>query len=127
MAESEPQLEPLFWIGPTLRTLVLFRRQDEFGFAFFQAQLGAKHIAAKPMKGFGGAGILEVVADHDGNTYRAVYTVRFEGAAYVLHTFQKKSKHGIATPKHEIRLIQQRLREAAAQHAQWRRQQHRSE
>ena len=84
--------------------------------------MGAKHISAKPLKGFGGAGVLEIVEDDDGNTYRAVYTVRFKGAIYVLHAFQKKSKQGIKTPKHEIDLIENRLREAAEDYARWRKQ-----
>src|SRR5450830_1301739 len=66
-----------------------------FGFAIFQAELGEKHPDAKPLKGFGGGGVLEVVDDHDGNAYRAIYTVKFEGVVYVLHAFQKKSKKGV--------------------------------
>jgi len=80
-----------------------------FGVALFAAQTGGKHDAAKPLKGFSGAGVLEVVEDHDGDTYRAVYTVRFAEAIYVLHIFQKKSKKGIATPKEEITKIKIRL------------------
>lgn len=80
-----------------------------FGIALFAAQIGCKHDAAKPMKGFSGAGVLEVVEDHDGDTYRAVYTVRFADAVYVLHVFQKKSKKGIATPQEEINKIKARL------------------
>ena len=71
-------------------------------------------ISAKALKGFGGRGVLELIEDHDGTTYRAVYTVRFEGAVYVLHAFQKKSKAGIATPQHEIELIKARLKNAEA-------------
>jgi phage-related protein len=82
------------------------------GFALRQAQEGQKHVNAKPLKGFGGAGVLEVVEDHDGNTYRAVYTVRFAGVVYVLHVFQKKSKKGSKTPKPEVDLIKQRLKAA---------------
>lgn len=81
---------------------------------------GRKAGWVKPLKGFGGAGVLEVVDDHDGDTYRAVYTVRFTGVVYVLHAFQKKSKSGIATPKHEIALIEQRLKRAKEDHEQWR-------
>ncbi len=84
------------------------------------AQTGGKAGWAEPLKGLGGAGVLEVVDDHDGETYRAVYTVRFAGVVYVLHAFQKKSKHGIATPKHEIALIEQRLKRAREDHEQWR-------
>jgi phage-related protein len=67
---------------------------------------------AKPLKGFGGAGVVEIVTDHRGDTFRAVYTVRFAEAVYVLHVFQKKAKKGRATPKIEMKLIEQRLREA---------------
>jgi len=89
-----------------------------FGFALYQAQLGAKHVAAKLLKGFGGAGVLEVVEDFAGDAYRAVYTVRFSTAVYVLHVFQKKSKSGIKTPRHEIELIERRLKIAEELHRQ---------
>ena len=82
------------------------------GFALYLAQIGDKHPQAKPLKGFGGAGVLEVVEDHDGETYRATYTVRFAHAIYVLHVFHKKSKRGTATPKADIDLIKKRLRDA---------------
>jgi phage-related protein len=84
------------------------------GYALRFVQAGAKPDAAKPLKGFKGAGILEIVEDHDGDTYRAVYTVRLAGVVYVLHCFQKKSKTGIATPKHTMDLIRSRLRIAEA-------------
>jgi phage-related protein len=83
------------------------------GYALYAAQNGHVDPAAKPMKGFGGASVMEVVAPFDGDTWRAVYTVRFQDVVYVLHTFQKKSKSGVSTPKKEIDLIHQRL--AAAQ------------
>jgi phage-related protein len=86
---------------------------------FGDAQLGLKAPFAKPLRGFGGAGVLEIVDDFDGETYRAVYTVRFAGAVYVLHAFQKKSKRGIATPKSELDLIEQRLRRAQEDHERW--------
>lgn len=89
--------------------------QQTFGYALYLAQHGDKHDQAKPLKGFGGAGVLEVVEDHDGDTYRAVYTVRIAGAVYVLHVFQKKAKRGIATPKSDLDLIKQRLRAAQEQ------------
>ena len=79
------------------------------GHALYAAQQGATDPAAKPLKGFGGVSVMEIVAPFDGNTWRAVYTVRFRGFVYVLHAFQKKSKSGIATPKKDIDLIQQRL------------------
>ena len=84
--------------------------QDTFGYALHLAQAGSKHRQAKPLKGFGGAGVLEVVEDHQGDTYRAVYTVRYASAVYVLHCFQKKSTAGIATPKPDMALIEARLK-----------------
>ena len=97
--------------------------KDELGVALFQAQLGGKHIKAKPLQHIG-SGILEVVSDHRGDTYRAVYTVRLAGRVYVLHAFQKKSKSGIATPKPEIDLVKQRLKRAIELHTDWEQQQH---
>lgn len=86
--------------------------KDVFGQAIFMAQKGEKHVDAKPMQGFGGAGVLEVVERHDGDTYRAVYTVKFEGAVYTLHAFKKKSKKGSQTPKPDMDLIKRRLKMA---------------
>jgi phage-related protein len=82
------------------------------GYALYQAQVGRKAPSAKPLRGFGGAGVLEIVEDHQTDTYRAVYTVKFSELVYVLHAFQKKSKKGIATPKPDIDLIKRRLRVA---------------
>jgi phage-related protein len=87
-----------------------------FGVALFAAQSGEMPPIAKPLKGFGGAGVLELVEEARDGTYRAVYTVRFPGAIYVLHVFQKKSKRGPATPRAEIELVRQRLKRAAAIH-----------
>ena len=87
-----------------------------FGVALYMAQTGTEALHVKALKGFGGRGVLEVVEDHEGDTYRAVYTVKFATAIYVLHAFQKKSKSGIATPKHEIELIAARLKEAEILH-----------
>ena len=86
--------------------------QDSFGYALHWAQLGLKHADAKPLKGFGSAGVLEVVESAEGGTYRAVYTVKLADAVYVLHCFQKKSTHGIATPKPDLDLIRDRLKMA---------------
>ncbi len=86
--------------------------KDVFGHAIDQAQAGVKHQGAKVMKGFGSAGVLEVVEDNRGDTYRAVYTVKFAGWLYVLHCFQKKSKSGIKTPKEDMDLIHARLEAA---------------
>lgn len=82
------------------------------GYALYLAQCGEKHFSAKPLKGFKGAGVLEVVEDFDGDTYRAIYTVKLASVVYVLHAFQKKSKQGIATPKQDIELIEARLKRA---------------
>ena len=84
-------------------------RQD-IGYGLFEVQRGLKPASAKPLKGFGGAGVLEIVENFSGGAYRAVYTVKFQKAVYVLHCFQKKSKHGIKTPQQDIDLIKQRLR-----------------
>jgi len=86
--------------------------QDEMGYGLFLAQKGEKHHKAKPLKGFAGAGTLEMISDHRGNTYRAVYTVRLAYAVYVLHAFQKKSRRGVSTPQKELELIRRRLKEA---------------
>jgi phage-related protein len=93
--------------------------RQTFGQALFDAQTGGKHPDAKPLKGFHGAGVLEVVEDDDGNTYRAVYTVKFAGVVYVLHAFQKKSKSGKKTPPEEIEKVKVRLKEAAKDYAEW--------
>jgi len=110
-------LRSLRWIGSAKKDLLAMPdvAQQTFGFALYQAQIGSLYSAARPLKGFGSAGVLEIVEDWRGNTYRAIYTVRFAEAVYVLHCFQKKSKHGIETPKHEMDLIRERLREAERQ------------
>ena len=90
--------------------------QAHMGYALYVAQQGGKHKDAKPLKGFGGAGVVEIVTDHRSDTFRCIYTVRIASTVYVLHVFQKKSKSGRATPKSEIRLIEQRLREAEGLH-----------
>ena len=87
-----------------------------FGVALYLAQTGSEASQAKALKGFGGRGVLEVIEDHEGDTYRAIYTVKFATAIYVLHAFQKKSKSGIATPKHEMDLIAARLKDAEILH-----------
>ncbi len=85
------------------------------GHALHLAQMNLKAPNAKPLRGLAGASVLEIVVDHNRNTYRAVYTVKFQGVVYVLHAFQKKSKKGIETPKHDIDLIKARLK-AATEH-----------
>ena len=116
-----PAIKPLVWIGRTRADLSAFPEdvKDSIGFALYLAQQGSKHINAKPLRGFRGASVLEIVDDYAGETYRLVYTVRFTGRIYALHAFQKKSKTGTKTPKPEIDLIQTRLRRAAEEHARW--------
>jgi phage-related protein len=112
-------LKPVEWVGSSLEDLKEFPAgvQQVFGYALYLAQCSEKHPSAKPLKGFKGAGILEIVEDFDGDTYRAVYTVKLAGVIYVLHAFQKKSKRGIATPKQEIDLIEARLKRAREHYA----------
>ncbi len=86
--------------------------KQDIGYALFEAQKGQMPLAAKPLKGFGGAGVLEIIERFDGETYRAVYTVKFREVIYVLHCFQKKSKSGIKTPQQDIELIHRRLKAA---------------
>src|SRR6266478_4950353 len=104
-------LKPIRWIGTSLRDLRSFPRavRVDIGHALFTAQEGKTDPAAKPLKGFGGASVFEIVASHRGNAWRAVYTVRFQDAIYVLHVFQKKSTKGIATPVREIELLKAQL------------------
>lgn len=108
-------IKPLAWIGSSKNDLQDFPEpvKDLMGFALYLAQTGGKHPVAKPLKGFGGAGVVEIVDDHQGDTYRAVYTVRFSDTVYVLHAFQKKSKRGIATPQRHVELIKTRLQQAS--------------
>lgn len=113
-----PALKPLVWMGDSLEALRGFPQavREEIGFALYQAQRGDKHVSAKPLKGFG-SGVLEVVSDHRGDTFRAVYTVRLAAKIYVLHVFQKKSKSGIATPRAILELVRRRLKRAIELHA----------
>lgn len=118
-------LKPVDWISSSLKDLKSFPEEvrDDIGIALYRAQQGKKHAAAKPLQGFGGAGVLEVISDHDGDTYRAVYTLKFSDIIYVLHCFQKKSRSGISTPKHDIDLIKARLKLAEEDYSQWLRKQ----
>ena len=120
MNEAKPD-KPLFWIGSSWSDLkdCPDEVQDFIGYALHWAQRGGKSPDAKPLQGFGGAGVLEIVDDFDGNTYRAMYTVRFAGAVYALHVFQKKSRKGIATPKQDIELVKARLKRAEDHYAAW--------
>jgi phage-related protein len=117
-------VKPLGWIGRAKADLETFPPDviREVGHALYLAQLGGKHPHVKPLKGFGGAAVLEVVEDHDGDTYRAVYTVRFAELVYVLHAFQKKAKKGIATPPQELEKIKSRLKVAEQEYQIWKRQ-----
>jgi phage-related protein len=114
--EFEPR--PVWWVGSSRKDLKTFPRpvQRDVGQALYAAQCGKEYASVKALKGFAGRTVLEIVAPYDGDTYRAVYTVRFEGAIYVLHAFQKKSKKGSATPRKEIELIRQRLAAAERDH-----------
>jgi phage-related protein len=110
--------KPLTWIGSSKEDLLDLPRkvQREIGYALYLAQLGLEHINVKPLSGFGGRGVLEVVEDDARGTYRAVYTVKFKEAVYVLHAFQKKSKKGRETPKEEMEIVKKRLKIAEYTH-----------
>ncbi len=112
--DKPPSLRPLYWVGSSKRDLRSLPDlvQDVFGYAIYLAQAGKKREQVKPLRGFGSAGVLEVVEDWDRSTYRAVYTVKFRGVVFVLHVFQKKSTSGVATPKADIDLIRDRLKVA---------------
>jgi phage-related protein len=115
---NEEIVKPVIWIGSSLIDLKELppEVQNNLGYALYFAQTNLKHPKAKPMKGFKGASVLEIVEDYDSDTYRAVYTVKLAGVVYVLHVFQKKSKHGIATPKPDLELIETRLKLAQEYH-----------
>ena len=111
---EQPPLKPVIWVGSSLKDLREFPEpvQDLMGYALYVAQRGGNHRDTKVLSGFGGARVVEILKDHRGDTFRAVYTVRFGDAVYVLHAFQKKSKTGRETPRAAIELIKQRLQEA---------------
>lgn len=113
-------MKPLHWIGSCLKDLKDMPEEvrQEAGFAILMAQKGEKAANAIPMVGFGSAKVLEVVIDDDGDTYRAVYTVKFTKAVYGLHVFQKKAKKGSKTPQHDMNLIRARLKAAEAHYKQ---------
>ncbi len=104
------------WLGSARKDLKAMPDdvQDTFGYALHLAQIGKRDDHAKPLKGFGSAGVLEVVENDGSGTYRAVYTVQFTNAVYVLHCFQKKATHGIETPRPDMDLIHERLKTAQA-------------
>ncbi len=110
---TQASLKPVIWVGSSREDLREFPElvQDHIGYALYVAQRGGKHRDTKTLTGIGGAGVVEVVKDYRGDTFRAVYTVRFGEAVYVLHAFQKKSKRGRETPRLDIELIKRRLRD----------------
>ena len=114
-------LKPVLWIASSKKDLLDFPPATirEVGHAIYLAQIGDKPPNAKPLRGFAGASVLEIVVNEDTNAYRAVYTVRFEHAVYILHCFQKKSKSGVATPQKDIDLVETRLAAAEEDYAQW--------
>lgn len=120
-----PTLKPVRWVASSREDLQNFpaTARRHIGYALHFAQAGDKHPAAKPLQGFGSAGVLEIVEDYAGDTYRAVYTVRFAEMVYVLHAFQKKSKRSVKTPQRELDLIKARLRRAEEDYQQWRKNQ----
>ncbi|MCA1577629.1 MAG: type II toxin-antitoxin system RelE/ParE family toxin [Acidobacteria bacterium] len=116
--EASSPLKTIILIRSSRTDLKVFPAEvkDVMGYALYQAQLGLKAASAKPLRGFGGAGVLEVVANYQTDTYRAVYTVKFSNFIFVLHAFQKKSRKGITTPKPNIDLVKKRLRAAQEDH-----------
>ncbi len=108
--ENGPRVRPLYWVGSSKKDLLALPEEviDVFGYALYQAQIGKKHEQAKPLKGFGSAGVLEVVEDWQG----AEASARFACGVFVLHVFQKKAKRGMATPKADLDLIRERLKAA---------------
>ncbi len=111
-------MKEVIWLGSSKKDLIAFPEDVRrmMGHALLEAQRGGMHPDAKPLRGFGGAGVLEVVEDFDGSAFRTVYTVRFAEAIYVLHAFQKKSKRGRATPRAEMDVVDARLRRAQELH-----------
>ncbi len=118
-ASDAPTPKPVEWVGSSKKDVQGFPKpvRRTFGKALFVAQLGGTDPTAKPLSGFGGAGVVELVEDDDGGTYRAVYTVKFAGVVYVLHAFQKKSRRGRKTPAGDIEKIRRRLKVAERDHA----------
>lgn len=117
MKRAPESVRPLFWVASSKRDYKVFPGavQEGFGFELFLVQIGQHPPSAKPLKGLG-SGVLELIENFDGDTYRAVYAVRFKDAVYILHAFKKKSKRGSQTPKSDIDLIKRRLMAAAEDH-----------
>jgi phage-related protein len=118
MSDRTVRIKPVFWMGSARSDLRAFPPavQADVGYALFAAQCGDEYRSVKALQGFGGRSVLEIVAPHDGNTFRAVYTVQFKDSLYVLHAFQKKSTKGSSTPKRDIDTIRHRLVEAKRHH-----------
>lgn len=115
---GEQESKPVVWVGPSRKDLRRFPKQvrSDIGKALYAAQQGQTDPAAKPLKGFGGAHVMEIVERHETNAYRVVYAAQLTDAIYVLHAFQKKSRKGMSTPKQDIDLIRQRLADAKRLH-----------
>jgi len=113
--------KPILWVSSSKRNLMEMPKDviTDFGYGLFQAQLGEMPDIGKPLQGFGGANVIELIQDNKGATFRAVYTVRFSDAIVVLHVFQKKSKRGIETPKQDKELIRSRLKQAEILYMNW--------
>lgn len=116
--KAQHPIRPLLWVASSKKDYGQFplRVQSGFGFELYLAQTGQHPPSAKPLKGLG-SDVVELVEDFEGDAYRAVYTVRFAEAVYVLHVFKKKSRRGIATPQADIELIRRRLKAAEDDHA----------
>lgn len=116
--------KPLLWVASSKRDLMDMPAKvvSEFGYGLYEAQIGEHPAIGKVLSGFGGASVIELVMDHQGDTFRAVYTVRFAEVVVVLHAFQKKSKKGIKTPKQDIELVHSRLKLAEEMYKEWKRQ-----
>lgn len=119
----EQTVKPLLWVSSSKKNLMEMPEDviTDFGYGLYQAQIGKHPDIAKTLSGFGGASVIELIQDHKGDTFRAVYTVKFSDAIIVLHAFQKKSKRGIETPKQDIELIRSRLKLAEEIYKEWKR------
>jgi phage-related protein len=117
---AQPRKE-VIWVGSCRADLAAFPQgaRRVLGFAHHVAQLGGRHADARPLRGFGGGGVLEVIEDYDRRTFRLMYTVRLGDRVYALHAFKKKSTRGVQTPKHEMDVVRRRLREAEEIHRRW--------
>lgn len=113
--------KPVEWVGSSRKDLQDLPREvrQPFGSALYEAQVGKRSRDAKPLSGFGGASVLEIIENFDSDTYRAIYTVRFAEVVYVLHVFQKKAKQGIQTPQKELDLVRTRLKQAEEMYAEF--------